>query len=93
MADRRLRPGIAGFEGGALASLACSGYAHFDSDEIDGRIGEMGMRRDAANHGAARAGLRFRREFRDDDALATPTLRVEGPCMLPPPKRTIFSAA
>jgi phthalate 4,5-cis-dihydrodiol dehydrogenase len=31
------------FESGAFASLAYNGYGHFDSDEFQGRIGEMGQ--------------------------------------------------
>lgn len=31
------------FEGGAFASLAYGGYGHFDSDEFQGGIGEMGQ--------------------------------------------------
>ncbi|MGZ5085381.1 MAG: Gfo/Idh/MocA family protein, partial [Usitatibacter sp.] len=34
------------FEGGAFASLAYSGYGHFDSDELCGWIGESGARKD-----------------------------------------------
>ena len=30
------------FEGGAFASLTYSGYGHFDSDEFEGWVGEMG---------------------------------------------------
>lgn len=42
---------------GAFATLTYSGYAHFDSDELCNWIGEGGQRKDAARHGAARAGL------------------------------------
>jgi len=45
------------FEDGAFASLVYSGYAHFDSDELVGWIGEMGHRKDPARYGAARAAL------------------------------------
>jgi phthalate 4,5-cis-dihydrodiol dehydrogenase len=46
------------FDDGAFASLTYSGYAHFDSDELVGWIGEMGIRKDAATYGATRAALR-----------------------------------
>jgi phthalate 4,5-cis-dihydrodiol dehydrogenase len=42
------------FEDGSFATLAYSGYAHFDSDELMGWIGELGSRRDAADYGRAR---------------------------------------
>jgi phthalate 4,5-cis-dihydrodiol dehydrogenase len=45
------------FEDGAFATLVYSGYAHFDSDEFTGWIGEMGARKDPSNYGAARKSL------------------------------------
>jgi phthalate 4,5-cis-dihydrodiol dehydrogenase len=45
------------FDDGAFASLLYSGYAHFDSDEICGGIGELGMPKDARRHGSARRNL------------------------------------
>ena len=45
------------FSGGAFASLAYSGYAHFDSDELMGWIGEGGQTKDPAAYGAARRAL------------------------------------
>jgi phthalate 4,5-cis-dihydrodiol dehydrogenase len=45
------------FEDGAFATLTYSGYAHFDSDEFTGWIGEGGQRKDPANYGAARRAL------------------------------------
>jgi phthalate 4,5-cis-dihydrodiol dehydrogenase len=42
------------FDGGIFASLTYSGYAHFDSDELCGDIGETGQPRDPTRHGAAR---------------------------------------
>ncbi|HYT97948.1 MAG TPA: Gfo/Idh/MocA family oxidoreductase [Casimicrobiaceae bacterium] len=45
------------FADGTFASLTYSGYAHFDSDEICGDIGEMGRPRDPARYGAARRTL------------------------------------
>jgi len=46
------------FEGDAFATMTYSGYAHFDSDELGGWIGEMGVLKDPAKYGAARAMLR-----------------------------------
>jgi phthalate 4,5-cis-dihydrodiol dehydrogenase len=46
------------FEGDAFATMTYSGYAHFDSDELGGWIGEMGVPKDPAKYGAARAMLR-----------------------------------
>ncbi len=45
------------FEDGAAASLTYSGYAHFDTDEFCGWIGELGHDRSVRHHGAARAQL------------------------------------
>ena len=41
------------FEGGAFATLAYSGYGHFDSDELCGNVGELGHAKEGV-HGAAR---------------------------------------
>jgi phthalate 4,5-cis-dihydrodiol dehydrogenase len=46
------------FQDGAFATLVYSGYAHFDSDEFAGWIGEMGARKDPAQYGAARKALK-----------------------------------
>jgi phthalate 4,5-cis-dihydrodiol dehydrogenase len=45
------------FEGGAFASLVYSGYAHFDSDEFCGWIGEMGAAKNPDDYGATRRRL------------------------------------
>jgi phthalate 4,5-cis-dihydrodiol dehydrogenase len=45
------------FENGAFASLTYSGYAHFDSDELMGWVGELGQEKDEKRHGAARRAL------------------------------------
>jgi phthalate 4,5-cis-dihydrodiol dehydrogenase len=45
------------FEDGTFASVTYSGYAHFDSDELAGWIGELGHAKDPASYGAARAAL------------------------------------
>jgi len=42
------------FEDGVFATMTYSGYAHFDSDEFTGWIGEGGQQKDPANYGAAR---------------------------------------
>jgi len=54
------------FEDGAFASMIYSGYAHFDSDEFSGWIGESGQRKDPAQYGLAR---RLLRSTRDELAL------------------------
>lgn len=45
------------FDDGVFASLSYSGYAHFDSDEWCGWIGEMGNRKSADDYGAVRRRL------------------------------------
>ena len=45
------------FENGAFASLTYNGYGYFDSDEFCDWFGELGTRKDAGNHGAARRAL------------------------------------
>ena len=45
------------FGNDVFASLTYSGYAHFDSDELQGWIGELGHARDTSQYGAARAAL------------------------------------
>jgi phthalate 4,5-cis-dihydrodiol dehydrogenase len=45
------------FEDGVFATITYSGYAHFDSDEFCGWIGEGGGRKDPAAYGAARRAL------------------------------------
>ena len=42
------------FEDGAFGSLVYSGYAHFDSDELVGWVGELGRTKDPARYGEAR---------------------------------------
>ncbi len=46
------------FESGAAASLTYSGFAHFDSDELMGWIGEGGAVKDAAHYGDTRRALK-----------------------------------
>ena len=45
------------FEDGIFATLVYSGYAHFDSDEFTGWIGEMGAKKDPSAYGSARRSL------------------------------------
>jgi phthalate 4,5-cis-dihydrodiol dehydrogenase len=45
------------FEDGTFATLVYSGYAHFDSDELMGSIGELGRRKDPSAYGNARRAL------------------------------------
>jgi phthalate 4,5-cis-dihydrodiol dehydrogenase len=46
------------FENGAFATIAYSGYAHFDGDALCGDISEMGLPKDPARYGAMRRMLR-----------------------------------
>jgi phthalate 4,5-cis-dihydrodiol dehydrogenase len=46
------------FDNGAFATLVYSGYAHFDSDELMGWVGEMGQKKDPAAYGLTRKALR-----------------------------------
>jgi phthalate 4,5-cis-dihydrodiol dehydrogenase len=45
------------FDDGAFATAVYSGYAHFDSDEFCGWIGEMGLPKDRGGYGAGRRAL------------------------------------
>jgi phthalate 4,5-cis-dihydrodiol dehydrogenase len=45
------------FDDGAFATITYSGYAHFDSDEFTGWIGEGGQKKDPNAYGAARQAL------------------------------------
>lgn len=67
------------FEGVATASLTYSGYAHYDSDELMGWIGELGHVKDAEQYGAARRSLP--RQDEGDAKLA----RTYGKGALPAP--------
>jgi phthalate 4,5-cis-dihydrodiol dehydrogenase len=48
---------LVGFDNGVFASLVYSGYAHFDSDELMGWVGELGHKKDALSYGGARTAL------------------------------------
>ena len=67
---------ILSFEGGAFASLTYSGYAHFDSDEFMGWIGESGYPKDQNVYGSARKLLRQARS--KDEELALKNARNYG---------------
>jgi phthalate 4,5-cis-dihydrodiol dehydrogenase len=45
------------FEDGAFATAVYSGYAHFDSDEFCGWLGELGLPKDRGRYGTARRAL------------------------------------
>ncbi|HET9471224.1 MAG TPA: Gfo/Idh/MocA family oxidoreductase [Usitatibacter sp.] len=49
--------GLLAFEDGAFATLAYSGYAHFDGDELCDAIGETGREKDPGAYGSARRAL------------------------------------
>ncbi|HEX3632661.1 MAG TPA: Gfo/Idh/MocA family oxidoreductase [Casimicrobiaceae bacterium] len=57
------------FDDGSYASLAYSGYAHFDGDELCGGVGEMGMVKRPDEYGAARRSLRRAAELGAEAAL------------------------
>ena len=57
------------FDSGAVASILYSGYAHFDSDELCGAIGELGWPKHASAYGAARRNLRRLTASTDELAL------------------------
>jgi phthalate 4,5-cis-dihydrodiol dehydrogenase len=68
------------FAGGCFATLVYSGFAHFDSDEFAGWIGEMGARKDPDNYGSARKAL-------EGDELFLKASRNYGGASFAPPAR------
>src|SRR6266571_124 len=73
------------FKDGAFASMVYSGYAHFDSDEFCGWIGEGGQKKDPAQYGAARRFLAA-----GTDELALKHVRNYGaPGFVPPEERPL----
>ena len=64
------------FDDGSYASLAYSGYAHFDGDELCGGVGEMGAVKTNVDYGAARRNLR--RAADRDEELALKNARNYG---------------
>ena len=65
------------FEEGAFASLTYSGYGHFDTDEFNEWVGELGQKRDPGTYGAARAMLRT--VTSPEEEIALKTRRAYGP--------------
>jgi phthalate 4,5-cis-dihydrodiol dehydrogenase len=57
------------FDNGAFATATYSGFAHFDSDEFCGWIGEMGLPKDRNRHGATRRALQAAVNADDEAAL------------------------
>jgi phthalate 4,5-cis-dihydrodiol dehydrogenase len=57
------------FEDGSFASLTYSGYGHFDSDEFNGWIGELGDRKDPSVYGKNRRQLQAVASATDEAAL------------------------
>lgn len=57
------------FANGAAASLTYNGYGHFDTDALNGWIGEMGQERGPEGYGAARKMLRTVDTAADEAAL------------------------
>lgn len=67
---------LLGFASGATATICYSGYGRFDSDALMGWIGELGMRRDASQYGAARVRLRVAKT--PDEEIALKNARAYG---------------
>jgi phthalate 4,5-cis-dihydrodiol dehydrogenase len=82
---------LLGFEDGAFASCTYSGYAHFDSDEFMGFIGEMGLPKDPSRYGAMRKALRTASNA-DEEAALKAARNYGGasyvPAGAPPPDRS-----
>jgi phthalate 4,5-cis-dihydrodiol dehydrogenase len=72
------------FEDGSFASLVYSGYAHFDSDEFTGWIGEMGAKKDPSAYGMTRQRLL------QGDELAAKNARNYGGAGFKPPSASSF---
>src|SRR5262249_28427909 len=69
------------FDGGAFASLVYSGYGHFDSDEFEGWIGEMGQTKTPY---AAQSRPHFRTQ--DDETVYKNARNYGGADFCPPGK-------
>jgi phthalate 4,5-cis-dihydrodiol dehydrogenase len=69
------------FENGVFATLVYSGYAHFDSDELTGWIGELGARKDPSDYGAAR------RQLQGNEVLLKNAKNYGGSAFSSPAKR------
>jgi phthalate 4,5-cis-dihydrodiol dehydrogenase len=57
------------FEDGAFAHATYSGYAHYDSDELMGGIGEMGQKKSPSDYGGARRRLDAARDAASEATL------------------------
>lgn len=66
------------FSEGAAASLTYSGYAHYDSDELVGWIGELGRPKDPESYGQARRLLQSLKDEGEQDAKLSRTYGGEG---------------
>jgi phthalate 4,5-cis-dihydrodiol dehydrogenase len=73
------------FENGAFASIAYSGYAHFDSDEFMDWIAESGYPKDPNRYGAARA-LLSRAVSMGDETVLKNARNYGGDVPLPTPE-------
>jgi len=71
------------FADGAFASLTYSGYGHFDSDEFDGWIGEMGQTKTPY---AGRSRPQFKTQ--DDETKYKEARNYGGPDLHPPGEAT-----
>ncbi len=81
-ADRRRLFGVAHIRGRRVASVVYSGYAHFDSDELNGWIGEMGLPKDRSRYGAARKALQRINAGTGNGAESRAQFRRQGLCAL-----------
>jgi phthalate 4,5-cis-dihydrodiol dehydrogenase len=64
------------FEDGAFATATYSGYGHFDSDELQGWVGEMGQDRRDRSYGASRKLLQ--RSVKSTDEASLKSARTYG---------------
>lgn len=71
------------FEGGGFASLTYSGYAHYDSDVLQGWVGELGTPKDQTAYGTARKALASLASPADERALKSG--RTYGAAVTPQP--------
>ena len=71
------------FEDGAFATLTYSGYAHFDSDEFCGWIGELGRRKERSHYGATRKAL-AKAAIANEEAVLKAARNYGGPAYAPP---------
>ena len=72
------------FEDGTFATLSYNGYGHFDSDELQGWIGEMGQ---AKARGAAKRAIRFTDP--DEETAVKAARNYGGSAWQPPPAQDL----